>query len=128
VLGFNVLSGVQPLGAGTNIMDLEDFIVSNNLLPLGSLGYVLFCTHKNGWGWEAFIEEANKGQGMRFPKLLKSYVAYVIPVIIAVIYLKGYWDFFAKAEMTVRILWMVVAVVLLGFVFFCALHKKKEQE
>lgn len=51
VLGFNILAGCEPLGSGTNIMDLEDFIVSNNLLPLGSLGYVLFCTRKNGWGW-----------------------------------------------------------------------------
>lgn len=128
VLGFNVLSGIQPLGAGTSIMDLEDFIVSNNLLPLGSLGYVLFCTHKNGWGWDAFITEANKGQGMKFPKMLKNYVAYVIPLIIGVIYLKGYWDFFAKAELAVRILWLVVAIILLGFVFFCALHKRKGEE
>lgn len=128
VLGFNVLSGIEPLGAGTSIMDLEDFIVSNNLLPLGSLGYVLFCTHKNGWGWDAFIREANKGQGMRFPERLKNYVAYVIPFIITVIYLKGYWDFFANAELATRIFWMVVALILLGFVFFCVLYKKNEQE
>lgn len=58
VLGFNVLSFLQPLGEGSTIMDLEDFIVSNNLLPLGSLGYLLFCTSRNGWGWDAFIKEA----------------------------------------------------------------------
>ena len=52
ILGFSVWSGFQPLGAGTNIMDLEDFIVSNNILPLGSVVYLLFCTHKNGWGWK----------------------------------------------------------------------------
>ena len=51
VLGFNILSGIQPLGEGSTIMDLEDFIVSNNFLPLGSLGYLLFCTRENGWGW-----------------------------------------------------------------------------
>ena len=73
VLGFNVLAGFQPLGEGSTIMDLEDFIVSNNLLPLGSLGYVLFCTRKNGWGWENFLAEANTGKGPHFPKGLKNY-------------------------------------------------------
>ena len=76
-------------------MDLEDFIVSNNLLPLGSLGYLLFCTRKNGWGWDNFIAEVNAGTGMKFPKCLKNYVAYGIPAIIIVIYLKGYYDKFA---------------------------------
>ena len=52
VLGFNVLSGIQPLGAGTNIMDLEDFIVSNNILPLGSVVFVMFCVSRYGWGWK----------------------------------------------------------------------------
>ncbi len=60
-------SGFQPLGPGTNIMDLEDFIVSNNILPLGSVVYLLFCTHKNGWGWKHFIQEANSGNGLKFP-------------------------------------------------------------
>lgn len=69
VLGFNVLSGFQPFGDGSNIMDLEDFIVSNNLLPLGSLGYLLFCTRKNGWGWDNFIAEVNAGTGMKFPEM-----------------------------------------------------------
>lgn len=55
ILGFNILSGIQPLGAGSNIMDLEDFLVSNNILPLGSVIYLMFCTHKNGWGWNNFI-------------------------------------------------------------------------
>ena len=94
VLGFNVLSGIQPLGEGTTIMDLEDFIVSNNLLPLGSLGYVLFCTRKNGWGWANFLEEANTGKGIRFPGWLEGYMSYVLPLIITVIYLKGYYDKF----------------------------------
>ena len=68
ILGFNVLSDIQPLGPGTNIMDLEDFLVSNNLLPMGSLVYLLFCTTRNGWGWDKFIEEANSGKGMGFPR------------------------------------------------------------
>ena len=72
VLGFNVLSGIQPLGPGTGIMDLEDFLVSNNLLPLGSLVYLMFCATRYGWGWKNFIEEANAGQGMKFPVMIRS--------------------------------------------------------
>ena len=125
VFGFNILSGIQPLGAGTNIMDLEDFIVSNNFLPLGSLGYLLFCTRKNGWGWDNFIAEVNAGTGMKFPKCLKNYVAYGIPAIIIVIYLKGYYDKFAGLGTAALAGWMIVALVLLGFVFYCATAKKK---
>lgn len=120
VLGFNVLAGFEPLGAGTNIMDLEDFIVSNNLLPLGSLGYVLFCTKRNGWGWENFLEEANAGEGIRFPRGLKGYVSYVLPLIIIVIYLKGYYDKFAGQGTMALVGWMAAAVLFLGFVLFCA--------
>ena len=130
VLGFNLLSGIQPFGSGSNIMDLEDFIVSNNLLPLGSLGYVLFCTSKNGWGWEAFIKEANKGEGLRFPKQLRNYMAYIIPIIIIVIYLKGYFDKFAKEAILTQIIWMAVAILLLVFVLFCAMpiNRKKNRK
>ena len=71
-MGFNVLAGFTPLGEGSTIMDLEDFIVSNNLLPLGSLGYVLFCTKKNGWGWNSFLEEINQGEGWKFPAGIKG--------------------------------------------------------
>lgn len=125
VLGFNVLAGFEPLGAGTNIMDLEDFIVSNNLLPLGSLGYVLFCTRKNGWGWDAFLAEANAGTGRSFPKGLKNYVAYGIPLIIVVIYLKGYYDMFCQKGTLMLAGWMTAAVVFLLFVFYCAMGKKR---
>ena len=90
ILGFNVLSGIQPLGAGSTIMDLEDFILSNNLLPLGSLVYVLFCTRKWGWGWDNFIEEANTGKGMKLAKGLRIYVAYVLPVILLAVFVQGY--------------------------------------
>ena len=89
-LGFNVLSFIQPLGAGSTIQDLEDFIVSNNLLPLGSLCYVLFCTSKYGWGFKNFLKEANCGEGISFPKQVGFYVSYVIPVIILVIFIQGY--------------------------------------
>ena len=128
VLGFNVLAGFEPLGAGTNIMDLEDFIVSNNLLPLGSLGYVLFCTRKNGWGFENFLKEANAGDGIHFPRGLKGYVSYVLPLIIIVIYLKGYYDMFVGRGTAVLAGWMAAAVLFLGFVLFCAAGAGKSEE
>lgn len=95
LLGFNVLSGIQPLGEGSTIMDLEDFIVSNNVLPLGALCYLVFCTWKSGWGWDNFIAEADAGQGMKFPKWLRPYLKYLLPVIILFIFVMGYWDKFA---------------------------------
>ena len=94
VLGFNVLSGFQPLGAGSNVLDLEDFIVSNNLLPLGSLVYLLFCTSRYGWGWKKFCEEANAGEGIKFPKWTRIYVSYILPLIVLFIFVQGYWSKF----------------------------------
>ena len=69
VLGFNVWSGFQPLGAGTGVLDLEDFLVSNLLLPIGSMVYLLFCVTKWGWGFDNYLAEANTGDGMRIPPL-----------------------------------------------------------
>lgn len=94
ILGFNVLSGFQPLGEGTNILDLEDFLVSNILLPLGSLIFVLFATRKSGWGFDGFLREANKGNGIRFSARLKGYLSLIIPIIILIIMIKGIWDKF----------------------------------
>lgn len=94
VLGFNILSGFQPLGAGSNVLDLEDFIVSNNLLPLGSLVYLLFCTSRYGWGWKKFCEEANAGEGIKFPKWTRIYVSYILPLIVLFIFVQGYWSKF----------------------------------
>ena len=125
ILGFNVLADFQPVGAGSSVMDLEDFIVSNNLLPLGSLGYLLFCTRKNGWGWEKFLAEANAGKGLKFPAWLKGYVSYGIPLIIMIIYLKGYYDKFSVMGTAALVGWMIFAVVLLGFVVYCAAARKK---
>lgn len=96
VLGFNILSGVTPLGAGSTIQDLEDFLVSNNLLPIGSLLYLLFCTSKRGWGWKNFIAEADTGKGVKFPQWARFYVSYILPLIILFILIMGYWQkFFA---------------------------------
>jgi NSS family neurotransmitter:Na+ symporter len=93
-LGFNLLSGFAPLGPGSVVLDLEDFIVSNNLLPLGSLIFVLFCSYKFGWGWDKFIEEANIGKGLKFPVWIKPYIKYVLPLIILCIFVFGYIDKF----------------------------------
>lgn len=90
ILGFNVLSGFEPLGAGSNILDLEDFIVSNNILPLGSLVYLLFCTTKYGWGFDKFAEEANSGEGIRLPKAVRGYMTWILPLIVLLIFVQGY--------------------------------------
>jgi NSS family neurotransmitter:Na+ symporter len=90
ILGFGHLGFIQPLGAGSTILDLEDFIVSNNLLPLGSLIIVLFCDLRSGWSWNNFISEANTGRGPRFPEKAESYMRYVLPLIIAMIFVMGY--------------------------------------
>lgn len=92
VLGYNVLSGVSPLGEGKTILDFEDFIVSNNLLPLGSLVYVLFCTSRYGWGWKQFLAEADSGVGLKFPKWARTYVSFVLPLIVLFIFVQGYWS------------------------------------
>ncbi len=93
-LGFNVLSGFQPLGEGSVVLDLEDFILSNNLLPLGSLVYLTFCTTRYGWGWDNFIAEADAGKGMKFPKFLRGYFTYVLPIIMLIIFVQGYIEKF----------------------------------
>ena len=90
VFGFNLLSGFQPLGPGSTVFDLEDFIVSNNLLPLGSLVYLMFCVTRYGWGWDSFIKEANTGRGVKFPKWIRIYVTFILPIIVLVIFLQGY--------------------------------------
>ena len=94
-LGFNVLSGIHPFGnEALVIMDLEDFIVSNCLLPLGSLVFVLFCTWKSGWGWDKFMAEANTGKGAKVKNWMRPYMTYILPLIIIVIFVIGIINFF----------------------------------
>jgi len=95
-LGFNRWSGFQPLGAGSGVLDLEDFLLSYNLLPIGAIVYVTFCVSRYGWGWDAFIREVNTGQGVKFPTLLRGYLTYVAPVIVLLVFLAGYWEKFFK--------------------------------
>ena len=128
VMGFNVLAGFTPLGEGSTIMDLEDFIVSNNLLPLGSLGYVLFCTKKNGWGRNHFLEEINQGEGWKFPSGIKGYMSYGLPLLIIIIYLKGYYDKFQPMGTKVLVGWMIVAILFLTFVIGCSCGKSNAEK
>ncbi|MCQ2460507.1 MAG: sodium-dependent transporter, partial [Ruminococcus sp.] len=126
VLGYNILSGIKPIGEGTTIMDLEDFIVSYNILPLGSLIVVMLCTKKNGWGFENFRAETDKGDGLKFPAFLRGYITFVLPVIILVIYLKGYYDMFAPQGKAVLTIWMIIAVLLALFIFWLAFSVTKK--
>lgn len=129
VLGFGPWSGIQILGEGTNIMDLEDFIVSNNILPLGSVLFVLFCASKNGWGWENFLKEANTGKGVKFPKGIRPYMMIVLPVVVSIIYLKGYYDMFKPKGMTYFVPWMAVGVAMLALVGWIAFgHSKNKKD
>ena len=96
-LGFNVFSNFHPLGGTTTIQDLEDFLVSNNLLPLGSLVYLLFCVSRYGWGWDNFVAEADAGEGMRFPRKLRFYFTWILPFLVLAVFVVGYWDKFFKA-------------------------------
>ena len=97
-LGMNVWSGVHFGSHISSIDSLEDFIVSQNLLPLGSMLFILFCTIKKGWGWDGFIAEADAGEGIKFPanKVFRFYLRYIAPVIILVVFIAGYFDIFGK--------------------------------
>lgn len=131
IFGFNVLAAIQPLGPGSSIMDLEDFIVSYNILPLGSLIFVLFCVKRNGWGFEAFLEEADAGVGMNFPRAIKGYMQFGLPLIVVIIYLKGYYDKFVVFGTKTLVFWMIIATLFLAFIFslsFMMDHKEKGQE
>ena len=93
ILGFNVWSGFVPFAEGSGVLDLEDFIVSNLLLPIGCFVYVLFCTWKFGWGWDNFTAEANAGKGMKVKKWMKPYMQFVLPIIILVVFIAGLLTF-----------------------------------
>ena len=114
ILGFSLWSGfTTPVG---DIQGLEDFIVSNNLLPLGSLVYLLFCVSKGGWGWDAFLEEADAGRGLGFPKWSRFYVTWILPVIVLVIFAVGY-----RQKLGINLL--PVAAVLIGAAYGRGLYR-----
>jgi NSS family neurotransmitter:Na+ symporter len=93
-LGFNVWSAFQPLGPGSSIFNLEDFIASQNLMPLGSMVFLFFCTRKAGWGWKNFLAEVNAGKGLKFPAKIAIYYKYVLPAIVFIIFIAGYIQLF----------------------------------
>ncbi len=134
VFGYNIWSRIQMLGEGSTVLDFEDFIVSNNLLPLGSLAFILFCTHKNGWGFENFLAEVNAGKGLKLPDnvFMKFYLTWLLPLVIIAVYLKGYWDMF-KPEVgyDARFFgWMAFALLFLAAIITISLlggKKRREQ-
>lgn len=114
ILGFNLWSGfTTPVG---DIQGLEDFIVSNNLLPLGSLVYLLFCVSRGGWGWDAFLAEADAGKGLGFPRWSRFYVTWILPVIVLVIFAVGY-----RQKLGINLL--PVAAVLIGAAYGRGLYR-----
>lgn len=88
VLGYNVWSSLHLIG-GRDVLDSEDFLVSNLLLPIGSLVFLLFCVTKWGWGFDKYLEEANTGEGLKLSKYLKYYFRFVLPVLILIILIQG---------------------------------------
>ena len=95
-LGFNVLSGVHPLGGKSNFMDLEDFLVTNIILPVGSLIFLLFVVTKKGWGWKNFTDEANAGKGLKVKDWMRGYMTYILPFLFLAIFLIGLITYFSK--------------------------------
>lgn len=93
-LGFNLLSGIRPFGGDSSIMDLEDFLVSNIILPVGALCFILFCVSKKGWGWDKFVGEANTGKGLKVKRFMRPYMTYVLPVIVLIVFVVGLYNFF----------------------------------
>ncbi len=89
ILGFNLLKKFQPFGPGSNVLDLEDFIVSDNLLPLGALYIIIFCTSRYGWGREKFMQEINTGSGIKIPEIFHFYLKWILPVLVLTIWFIG---------------------------------------
>lgn len=94
IFGFNLWSGFTPFGEGSTIMDLEDFIVSNILLPIGSLCFVIFCVWKYGWGWKNFMKEANTGKGLKIRNWMRWHMTIVLPIVIIALFALGIYNFF----------------------------------
>ncbi len=90
VFGYNIWSAFQPMGAGSAVLDLEDFMVSNVILPIGSLIYLLFCVTRYGWGFDKYLEEANTGEGLKIPGGIRIYVTYILPVLLIFLIVKGW--------------------------------------
>ena len=88
-LGFNAWSFIQPLGEGSSVLDFEDLIVSNYILPVGAFIFVLFCTARYGWGWDNFVKEADEGRGLKVMNWMRPYVTYVLPLVVILVFILG---------------------------------------
>lgn len=95
-LGWSTLAGWHPMGGGSCVLDAEDFLVSNLILPVGALVYILFCCHRYGWGWDRFAAEANAGRGLRLPAWLRPYCTFILPLVVLAILLSGLQGVFSK--------------------------------
>ncbi len=93
-LGTNLLSWFKPFGEGSAVLDLEDFIVNNLMLPIGAIIFILFCTTRYGWGWKNFTDEANAGKGLKIKNWMRFYISYILPVIVVVLLVVGIITFF----------------------------------
>ncbi len=100
-LGYNVLDGFQPFNSDSTVLELEDFLVSQCMLPIGSLIYVLFCTSKKGWGFDNFLAEANAGKGLKLKRWMYGYMKYVLPIVIVVLFIIGIVTFEFKDDFTI---------------------------
>ncbi len=89
VFGYNLWSGFQPLGENSTVLDLEDFLVSNLILPIGSFCYLIFCVTRFGWGFGNYLEEANTGNGIKLPRWIRPYVTFVLPALLLFLIVKG---------------------------------------
>ena len=127
ILGFNVLSDFHPFGPASNVLSLEDFIISQNILPLGSLVFLFFSISKNGYGYDNFIKEANTGDGIKFPKKLKAYFLFVIPTLIIVVFIKGYYDFFISEGLS-GLSGIIISLILLIFLFYICFYNKSTKK
>ena len=96
MLGYNLWAWDGFAVFGGAVLDFEDFLVSNNILPLGSLIFLAFCTTRYGWGWNKFIEEVDTGKGIGFPKWMRFYATYILPLIVLYIFFNGYYAMFFK--------------------------------
>lgn len=94
-LGSNLLSGFKPFGEGSVVLDLEDFIVSDILLPIGSLVFLLFCVSKKGWGFDGFINEVNTGKGLKLSRKFYGYLRFILPIIVLILAISRIWAKFA---------------------------------
>lgn len=94
LFGFNLLSWIQPLGEGSTILDLEDFIVTYNILPFGALIYAAFVTWRTGWGFDNFLKECNTGKGIKMPSWGLKYYRFVVPAVIVFLILNSYYSIF----------------------------------